>query len=96
MQTVYIGLGSNLKERLAFLNRAVEELDKLQNTEVTSLSSVYETDPVGGPLQGRYLNAVCAVDTSLAPAALLEVTKKNRICPRTQTKRSLGGSLYRY
>lgn len=76
MQTVYIGLGSNLKERLAFLNRAVEELDKLQNTEVTSLSSVYETDPVGGPLQGRYLNAVCAVDTSLAPAALLEVTKK--------------------
>lgn len=76
MATVYIGLGSNLRDRLAFLNRAVGEMDKLQNTEVSILSSIYETDPVGGPLQGRYLNAVCAITTSLSPTALLNATKK--------------------
>jgi 2-amino-4-hydroxy-6-hydroxymethyldihydropteridine diphosphokinase len=36
---------------------------------------VYETDPVGGPAQGEYLNAVVAIDTRLAPRALLEVAQ---------------------
>jgi 2-amino-4-hydroxy-6-hydroxymethyldihydropteridine diphosphokinase len=43
---------------------------------VTAVSPVYETEPVGGPSQGEYLNAVVAVDTSLSPRELLAVAKR--------------------
>ncbi len=76
METVYIGLGSNLKDRLAFLNTAVEKLSEHEQVEIVRLSSIYETDPVGGAMQGRYFNAVCAVKTGLSPEELLQFTKK--------------------
>ncbi len=75
MKTVYLGLGSNLKDRLAFLKQALDNLNTHDRITVKKLSSVYETDPVGGELQGRYLNAVCAIDTDLSPRDLLKVTK---------------------
>lgn len=76
METVYIGLGSNLKDRLSFLNTAVEKLNEHERVEITGLSSVYETDPVGDAMQGRYLNAACALKTDLTPKDLLQLTKK--------------------
>jgi 2-amino-4-hydroxy-6-hydroxymethyldihydropteridine diphosphokinase len=66
----YIGLGSNLGDRLANLQRAVDLLDLRDGVAVLRSSRVYETDPVGPP-QPDYLNAVIEVATSLPADALL-------------------------
>src|SRR5438093_3823872 len=70
--TAYLGLGSNLGDRLANLQRAVGLLAAQPAVEVRRSSRVYETDPVGGPPQPDYLNAVVGVETSLSPRDLLE------------------------
>jgi 2-amino-4-hydroxy-6-hydroxymethyldihydropteridine diphosphokinase len=69
MATAYIGLGGNLGDREATLREAVRRLDQLGR--VTAVSSLYETEPVGYLEQPPFLNAVAAVETSLAPEALL-------------------------
>lgn len=67
--TAYIGLGSNLNDRIAMLNQAVEYLTPLGS--VTALSAIYETEPVGFVDQPSFLNAVVGLKTNLAPADLL-------------------------
>jgi 2-amino-4-hydroxy-6-hydroxymethyldihydropteridine diphosphokinase len=62
----FLGLGSNLGDRLAHLRRAVAALDDL-----VAVSPVYETEPVGGPPQGPYLNLVVELDTERSPRQLL-------------------------
>ncbi len=65
----FLGLGSNLGDREAFLREAVESL-----TGVVAVSSIYETDPVGGPGgQEPYLNLVVELDTNLSVRELLGV-----------------------
>ena len=72
--TAYIGLGSNLGDRRAYLDRALAELGRRPGVEMTRISSVYETAPVGGPAgQGPYLNASAELRTELTPEALLDV-----------------------
>jgi 2-amino-4-hydroxy-6-hydroxymethyldihydropteridine diphosphokinase len=66
----YLALGSNLGDRLANLRRAVALLGEREVTVVRS-SRVYETEPVGGPPQAEYLNAVVEVETPLTPDELL-------------------------
>jgi 2-amino-4-hydroxy-6-hydroxymethyldihydropteridine diphosphokinase len=66
----YLALGSNLGDRLANLQRAVQLLQSDEEIEVVRSSRVYETDPVGPP-QPRYLNAVLDVATFLGPRELL-------------------------
>jgi 2-amino-4-hydroxy-6-hydroxymethyldihydropteridine diphosphokinase len=66
----YLGLGSNLGDRLDHLRRAVELLGHRGARPVRS-SRVFETDPVGGPPQPEYLNAVLEVETELEPRSLL-------------------------
>jgi 2-amino-4-hydroxy-6-hydroxymethyldihydropteridine diphosphokinase len=62
-----LALGSNLGDRRAHLQRAVDSLP-----DVVDVSPVYETDPVGGPPgQGAYLNAVVRPHTALSPHPLL-------------------------
>jgi 2-amino-4-hydroxy-6-hydroxymethyldihydropteridine diphosphokinase len=71
MARAFLGLGSNLGDRVALLRAAVASLPDLVAT-----SPVYETDPVGGPEdQGAYLNLVVELDTDLDPRALLEVCR---------------------
>lgn len=70
-QHVVLALGSNLGDRLATLQGAVQELLKEPGLTLTALSPVYETAPVGGPPQPDYLNAVLVARTTLTPAALL-------------------------
>ena len=65
-----IGLGSNLGDRLENLRAALAGLRSLGT--VASVSAVYGTEPVGGPAQGPYLNAVVVLDTDLDPPDLLE------------------------
>jgi 2-amino-4-hydroxy-6-hydroxymethyldihydropteridine diphosphokinase len=67
----YLGIGSNLGDRQAYLQLAVDRLAATEGVRVTAVSPVYETDPVGGPVQDDFLNAVVAVETDLAPRALL-------------------------
>ena len=68
----FVGLGSNLGDRVAFLDLAVAQLGASAGISVLEVSPVYETEPVGGPPQGAYLNAAVALRTALAPRALLE------------------------
>ncbi len=69
----YLGLGSNVGDREAYLQLAVDQLGDSPGVEVVAISPVYETVPVGGPPQSDYLNAVVAVDTDREPVALLAV-----------------------
>ncbi len=66
----FVGLGSNLGDRRAFLQAAVEGLS--QGGDLVAVSPLYETEPVGGPVgQGPYLNAVVELSTEDSPRALL-------------------------
>ncbi|HWH32808.1 MAG TPA: 2-amino-4-hydroxy-6-hydroxymethyldihydropteridine diphosphokinase, partial [Egibacteraceae bacterium] len=69
----FLGLGSNLGERMEHLQRAVDLLDDDARTRVEAVSSVYETDPVGGPEQGAYLNVALRVATRRSPRGLLRL-----------------------
>ena len=71
----YLALGSNLGDRLAHLQLAVDALARAPGVRVTAVSRVYETAPVGGPPQDAYLNAVVAVETALEPRELLRLTR---------------------
>jgi 2-amino-4-hydroxy-6-hydroxymethyldihydropteridine diphosphokinase len=66
----YLGIGSNLGDRLSELQRAVDGLAATDGVDVIAVSAVYETDPVG-PEQPDYLNAVVAIDTTLDAHELL-------------------------
>jgi 2-amino-4-hydroxy-6-hydroxymethyldihydropteridine diphosphokinase len=70
-----IGLGSNVGDRLQFLQRAVKQLGETIGVQVRDVSSVYETEPVGPAAQAWFLNAVVAADTSLSPVTLLQQTQ---------------------
>jgi len=73
MPTAYLGLGSNLGDREANIKSALKMLG--QEARILKVSSLYETDPVGYKDQPWFLNCVCAVETELAPQALLELAK---------------------
>jgi 2-amino-4-hydroxy-6-hydroxymethyldihydropteridine diphosphokinase len=75
MACAYLGLGSNVGDRLRFLRRAVACLGEVAGTRVTKVSSVYETEPTGVTEQGWFLNAAVEIDTMLSAAALLEHTQ---------------------
>lgn len=65
-----VALGSNLGDRLGQLRAGVEGLRRVG--EVVAISALYESDPVGGPDQGPYLNAVVVLETRLTPEELLD------------------------
>lgn len=67
----FVALGSNLGDRLAHLQRATDLLGAETGIRVVASSRVWETDPVGGPVQPDYLNAVLELDTDLTPHELL-------------------------
>jgi len=68
----YVGLGANLGDREQMLRRAVERLGEVEGVDVTAVSQLRETDPVGVVDQPRFLNGAAALDTTLAPRALLD------------------------
>lgn len=71
LRRAFIALGSNLGDRLAYLRAGAAGLP-----DVVAASSVYETEPMGGPQgQGRYLNAVVELLTAFAPDELLAAAR---------------------
>lgn len=71
---IFIGLGSNLGDRKAYLDKAMNEIEEF--ARVVKKSSVYETDPVGYKNQGRFLNMVVEIETSFTPSDLLDKLKE--------------------
>lgn len=67
----FLALGSNLGEREALLRHAVASIPDL-----VAVSPVYETDPVGGPEQDRFLNCVVELDTARTPHQLLALCQQ--------------------
>lgn len=86
--TAYLGLGSNLGDRLTNLQRAVDALRDASGVRIASSSRVWETEPVGGPPQPEYLNAVIRVETDRSPHELLEACRTvERALGRVRTER---------
>ncbi len=72
----YVGIGSNLGDRWSYLRLAARELRATPRVVVVRASHVYETAPVGPAGQGAYLNAVLALETSMAAIDLLRVLQR--------------------
>ena len=67
----YIGIGSNLGDRRKYIENAIQKLNETKGIEVKKVSSIYETDPLSGPIQGKYLNGVIEIETEIEPRELL-------------------------
>ena len=76
MSTAYVGVGSNVGDRVSFCRRAVEALGGIAETRVEKVSSLYETTPVGGPPQRSFVNLVVRLSTELDARALLDECKQ--------------------
>lgn len=68
--TAYIGLGSNLKHRMGFLKKAIEKLQKIEDTHLVRSTEPVETAPLARPDQPVFLNAVAEVKTALTAEKL--------------------------
>ena len=75
MTTAFLGIGSNVGDRVVFCRRAVEELRATQDISVEAVSSLYETSPLGGPPQRSFINLVLKIETPLGARELLGATQ---------------------
>ncbi|MDE3019798.1 MAG: 2-amino-4-hydroxy-6-hydroxymethyldihydropteridine diphosphokinase [Nitrospirota bacterium] len=77
-EIVYIGFGSNLGDRLDFCDRAVTLLGLLPHSQVTGVSSLYETEPLPehSPGPSWFLNGIVRFETDLTPRSLLDVCRE--------------------
>jgi 2-amino-4-hydroxy-6-hydroxymethyldihydropteridine diphosphokinase len=89
MAMVYLGIGSNQGDRRYYITEAISCLNK-NGVSVLKVSSIIETDPVGGPPgQGKFLNAAVEARTELSPEELLVCVKSiERQLGRTETVRN--------
>ncbi|MGB3019128.1 MAG: 2-amino-4-hydroxy-6-hydroxymethyldihydropteridine diphosphokinase, partial [Ignavibacteria bacterium] len=65
MQKIYLGLGSNRGDRLAFIENAVDNISRIDSTSLLRVSAVYETEPWGIRDQNFFLNCVTEITTGL-------------------------------
>jgi len=86
--TAYIGLGSNLGDRRAFIKKAREALESTDGITGVSLSDITESPPLANMQQSRYLNAVAEIQTNLPPETLLKTLHQieNSLDRRRQEK----------
>ncbi|WP_246946060.1 2-amino-4-hydroxy-6-hydroxymethyldihydropteridine diphosphokinase [Bacillus pinisoli] len=75
MNRVFIGLGSNIGDRLHYMKSAIQELQQY-NMTIKGYSSLYETEPVGYIEQDSFLNMVIEVYTNDQPKELLNILQK--------------------
>jgi 2-amino-4-hydroxy-6-hydroxymethyldihydropteridine diphosphokinase len=73
MAVTYLGLGSNLGDRKANLEQAIQKLAVHPKVKISKISSFHETVPVGYEAQPDFLNAVVEVETTLDPKQLLDL-----------------------
>jgi 2-amino-4-hydroxy-6-hydroxymethyldihydropteridine diphosphokinase len=68
---VFVGIGSNLGDRERNIRRAVDEVASLPFTKLITVSSLYDSEPVGDVEQANFVNAVAQIETELQPRRLL-------------------------
>lgn len=73
---VYIAIGSNLASPLEQVNAAIQAIGEIPDSRIVAVSSFYRTPPLGPQDQPDYLNAAVALETTLAPEALLDHTQR--------------------
>lgn len=73
MSIAFVGIGTNMGDRLSNIKRAMEALNLLPNTKIEAVSNIYETEPWGFKEQDNFLNGVIKLNTKLSPTALLGV-----------------------
>ena len=78
-KSIFIGFGSNLGDRQDFCDRAVTLISLLPSSQMTGVSSLYDTEPIDsdgilGP--GRFYNGVVRINTNLTPSNLLRVCQE--------------------
>ncbi|MBI4734410.1 MAG: 2-amino-4-hydroxy-6-hydroxymethyldihydropteridine diphosphokinase [Rubrobacteridae bacterium] len=76
MSHAFLGLGSNLGDRVGNLKSAALLLQQHSRIKITKMSSVYETEPIGNVEQPGFLNCVILTETDLAPNELLKVVNQ--------------------
>ncbi|MCK5051249.1 MAG: 2-amino-4-hydroxy-6-hydroxymethyldihydropteridine diphosphokinase [Candidatus Cloacimonetes bacterium] len=72
MMYCYLGLGSNLGDKLKFITKAIDQISKLKNVRITRTSSMIVTAPYGKTDQPDFINCVIELDTDLLPEELLK------------------------
>lgn len=68
----YIGLGSNLNDPVAQINRALDDLTALEKTQLLKSSGLFKSRPMGPQDQPDYVNAVALIETELDEELLLD------------------------
>jgi 2-amino-4-hydroxy-6-hydroxymethyldihydropteridine diphosphokinase len=76
MPIAYIAFGSNLGDRNKNIQHALGLLNALQNVKIKKISSIIETEPEGGPKQGKFLNGAVKIETDLSARNLLEALQQ--------------------
>ena len=76
MHLAYIGFGSNIGDRQAYIHNALHRLAAVEGVILQKVSSLYETAPVGYEEQGEFLNGVAEIQTCLSPHRLLHTLKQ--------------------
>ncbi|PHX91207.1 MAG: 2-amino-4-hydroxy-6-hydroxymethyldihydropteridine diphosphokinase [Nitrospirae bacterium] len=91
-ETVFIGFGSNVGDRLDFCDRAVTLLSLLPHSQLLGVSLLYETEPVNDhaqPGDGWFLNGVVQIETDITPNSLLTILREiERALGRDEENRS--------
>jgi 2-amino-4-hydroxy-6-hydroxymethyldihydropteridine diphosphokinase len=88
MAQVFIGLGSNLGNRLEFLQQARNELAEQKDVKLKNISAIYETEPVGVKEQPQFLNQVVEAETTEEVSVLMKTLKHiEHTIGRTETMR---------
>lgn len=75
MTVAFIGIGSNVGDRATFCRAAVEALEGTPGVVVEKVSSLYETEPIGGPPQRSFVNLAVRVDAEVSAIELLMTCK---------------------
>lgn len=75
MNRVFLSIGSNLGDRLGYINKAIDELVKTGEIILKNVSSIYETEPIGVTEQPKFLNIVVEIETKIEPDKLLDLCK---------------------
>lgn len=75
MPVCFLGIGSNIGERISFITNALNEIGRIPDTKIVKTSSIYETEPWGNVKQDDYLNCAVEIYTELSAANLLSEIK---------------------
>lgn len=71
---VFLSIGSNIENRQENIKTSIKEIKKLG--DIKTVSSIYETEPVGYQKQNNFLNLVLKLETKLSPNKLIKETQK--------------------